>query len=90
MASKIAKVPELRCFLVQKQQEIANSQSVVMDGRDIGTYVLPLADVKIFLTASIYQRALRRYEELKEKWIRIKMKDHQEDIRSRDEADSQD
>lgn len=87
-ASQIAKVSEVRRFLVQKQQEIAKSRSVVMDGRDIGTHVLPGADVKIFLTASIDQRALRRYEELKEKGIEIKLEDLKEEIRVRDEADS--
>lgn len=87
-ASRIAKVPEIRLFLVQKQQEIAQNQSVVMDGRDIGTIVLPQADVKIFLTASIHQRAMRRYEELKEKGIDVKIEDLQKEIDDRDRADS--
>lgn len=87
-ASRIAKIPEVRHFLVKKQQEIARNQSVVMDGRDIGTIVLPHADVKIFLTASIQQRAMRRYEELRDKGINVNIEDLQKEIEARDKADS--
>lgn len=68
-ASAIAAMQGVREALVQKQQEIAEHQSVVMDGRDIGTSVLPNADVKVFLVASIEERARRRYTELKAKGL---------------------
>lgn len=66
-ASHVAAMPEVRAFLLQMQQDIAEQHSVVMDGRDIGTVVLPDADVKIFLTASAEERAKRRYRELKQR-----------------------
>ena len=66
-ASKVAAIPKVREFLFNLQQEMAKTHSVVMDGRDIGTVVLPNADVKIFLTASAEKRAERRYLELNEK-----------------------
>ncbi|MBR6760654.1 MAG: (d)CMP kinase [Oscillospiraceae bacterium] len=66
-ASAVSAIPEVRQFLFDLQQQLAAKQSVVMDGRDIGTVVLPNADVKIFLTASPEQRAYRRYLELQEK-----------------------
>ena len=62
--SKVAAIPAVRAFLLEMQREIAQEQSVIMDGRDIGTVVLPRADVKIFLTASVEDRARRRYQEL--------------------------
>lgn len=67
MASKSSAVPQVRVRLVQLQQELAASQNVVMDGRDIGTVVLPDAQVKIYLTASVEVRARRRFLELQEK-----------------------
>ncbi len=67
MASRISRIPEVRTKLVALQQEIARKQPVVMDGRDIGTVVLPDAECKIFLTASAAVRADRRYRELLEK-----------------------
>lgn len=66
-ASKVAAIPKVREFLFHLQQDMAKTHSVVMDGRDIGTVVLPNADVKIFLTASAEKRAERRYLELNEK-----------------------
>lgn len=66
-SSNVAVNPAVREKMVELQQKIAKENSVVMDGRDIGTHVLPNADVKIFLTASIEERAKRRYEELREK-----------------------
>ncbi|UZQ84486.1 (d)CMP kinase [Thermoclostridium stercorarium] len=66
-SSDVAVNPAVREKMVELQQKIAKENSVVMDGRDIGTHVLPNADVKIFLTASIEERAKRRYEELREK-----------------------
>lgn len=68
-ASNVAVVPAVRVKMVELQREIAKNNSVVMDGRDIGTNVLPNADVKIFLTATVEDRARRRYEELQEKGI---------------------
>ncbi len=66
-ASKVSAIPAVRAFLLETQQNLAKTQSVVMDGRDIGTVVLPDAEVKIFLTASAEKRAERRFLELKEK-----------------------
>lgn len=63
-ASRVAALPEVRAFLLEMQRDMARRHSVVMDGRDIGTVVLPEADVKIFLTAGVEERARRRYEEL--------------------------
>ncbi|NLX76980.1 MAG: (d)CMP kinase [Clostridiaceae bacterium] len=66
-SSDVAVIPAVREKMVELQRRIAENNSVIMDGRDIGTHVLPNADVKIFLTASIEDRTKRRYEELKEK-----------------------
>ncbi|PHS36578.1 MAG: cytidylate kinase [Alkaliphilus sp.] len=63
--SYIAKIPEVRNILVDRQKKIASNNNIVMDGRDIGTKVLPNANLKIFLTASVEERALRRYNEIK-------------------------
>ena len=63
-ASRVSAIPEVRAFLLDMQRDLARKHSVIMDGRDIGTVVLPEADVKIFLTASSADRARRRYEEL--------------------------
>ena len=66
-ASKVSAVPEVRAHLLDLQKKIANENNIIMDGRDIGSVVLPHADLKIFLTASAEERASRRYLELKEK-----------------------
>ncbi len=66
-ASRVSAIPAVRQFLFDLQQRLAREHSVVMDGRDIGTVVLPDADVKIFLTASPEKRAMRRFLELEEK-----------------------
>lgn len=63
-ASAVSAIPEVRTFLLELQRELARNHNVIMDGRDIGTVVLPHADVKIFLTASVEDRARRRYQEL--------------------------
>ena len=63
-ASRVSALPEVRCFLLDMQRSLAEQSRVIMDGRDIGTVVLPRADVKIFLTASVEDRARRRYQEL--------------------------
>lgn len=66
-ASKVSAIPAVRAFLFDLQQKIARENNVIMDGRDIGTVVLPNADLKIFLTASPEARADRRFKELKDK-----------------------
>ena len=66
-ASRTSAIPAVRAYLFETQQKIARENSVIMDGRDIGTVVLPDADVKIFLTASAEERANRRFKELSEK-----------------------
>lgn len=68
-ASRVSAIPEVRKYLFDLQQNLARENSVVMDGRDIGTVVLPNADVKIFLTASPEKRAMRRWLEMQEKNI---------------------
>ncbi len=65
--SHVAAVPEVRAFLLDMQRDMAEKNNVIMDGRDIGTVVLPDADVKIFLTASAEERAKRRFRELKQR-----------------------
>lgn len=88
-ASDVSAIPEAREKLVKMQQEIASDNNVVMDGRDIGTHVLPNAQVKIFLTASVYERAKRRYNELKEKGLLTKTYDELvKEIETRDYNDS--
>ena len=79
--------PKLRQCLSDMQQEIAQNNNIIMDGRDIGTVVLPNADVKIFLTASAEVRAQRRYKEMIEKGIDITYDDVLEDIKERDYYD---
>ena len=86
-ASAVSAVPRVRERLVQLQRELAESADVVMDGRDIGTVVLPDADLKIFLTASSRVRAERRYRELQEKGIEADLKTIQRDIEERDHGD---
>lgn len=86
-ASNVAKIEEVRKTLVKLQREIASKNSVIMDGRDIGTHVLPNADFKFFLTATPEERAKRRYLELKEKGYKDTLEEVQEDLNKRDEAD---
>lgn len=88
-ASKVGVVPKVRIKLVELQREIASRNSVVMDGRDIGTYVLPDAAVKIFLTATAEVRAKRRYDELIEKGNKdITYEEVLNDMKFRDANDS--
>lgn len=87
-ASRIATLPEVREKLVEIQRDIARESSVVMDGRDIGTHVLPNADVKIFLTASLKERANRRYAEYKVRDEHKTLDDVIAEIESRDRCDS--
>lgn len=86
-ASAIAVIPEVRLKLVDIQRELAKKQSVIMDGRDIGTYVLPDAELKIYLTASIEERARRRYIEQTEKGIECDIKAVEKEIAERDKND---
>ena len=87
MASRSAANPKVREKLLQLQRDIARDNDVIMDGRDIGTFVLPNADVKVYLTASVEERANRRYLELKEKGLEADMAKIEEDIRTRDFQD---
>lgn len=88
-ASDVATVPEVRLKLVDIQRDIAARNSVVMDGRDIGTYVLPDSDVKVYLTAPVDVRAERRYKELMEKGVNDKsLEEIKNEIILRDENDS--
>lgn len=87
-ASQVSAHPEVRAFLLQMQRRLAQEHSVVMDGRDIGTVVLPEADVKIYLTASPEQRAMRRWKELKARGQEADLSAIQEEIRQRDYADT--
>ncbi len=86
-ASDIAKIPEVRLKLVEIQRNIASKCNCIMDGRDIGTYVLPDADVKIYLTASVEERAKRRYAELTEKGIQTTPEEVLSDMKKRDAND---
>ena len=87
-ASDVSKIPEVRAFLLETQKQIAKKNSVIMDGRDIGTVILPNADVKIFLTASAECRAMRRYKELCERGQSVRYEDVLKEMNERDEQDS--
>lgn len=87
-ASNVSKIPEVRAFLLDTQRNIAESSSVIMDGRDIGTVILPNADVKIFLVSSFETRARRRVKELLEKGIDASYEDVLADMIARDKQDS--
>ncbi len=88
MTSAIAVYPKVREKLVNLQRQLAEKENLIMDGRDIGTCVLPNADVKIFLTASSATRAKRRFLELQEKGIECNIDEIEKDIIERDERDS--
>lgn len=88
-ASKVAVIKEVREKLVAMQREMAKFDNVIMDGRDISTHVLPNAQVKIFLTASVDARAKRRYGELREKGVDCNIDKIKSDIEFRDKNDSQ-
>ena len=87
-ASAVSAIPAVRRFLFDLQRDIANKNDVIMDGRDIGTVVLPYADVKIFLTASAEDRAKRRYDELISKGVETSYEDVLSDMIKRDYDDS--
>ena len=87
MASKTSAIPEVRKKLLELQRSLAGEKDVIMDGRDIGTNILPDADVKIYLTASVATRAKRRYDELKAKGISCDLESISRDIEERDNRD---
>jgi len=87
-ASAVSAVPEVRAFLLETQRKIARENSVVMDGRDIGTVIIPDAEVKIFMTASAEARAERRYLELKAKGEECTLESVLADVIERDTNDS--
>lgn len=87
-ASDVAVIPAVRIKLVELQRSLAQKENVIMDGRDIGTYVLPNAKVKIFLTASLEERARRRYEELQKKGDLSTFDEVKADMAYRDKNDS--
>ena len=87
MASVTSAIPEVRKKLLELQQNLAKTQNVIMDGRDIGTCVLPHADVKVYLTASDETRAKRRYQELQEKGEDCNLEEIAHDIEERDRRD---
>ena len=87
-ASAVSAIPEVRAFLLDLQRNMAKNDNVIMDGRDIGTVVLPDAKIKIFLTASAEKRAMRRYKENIEKGIDVSYEDVLKDVHERDYNDS--
>lgn len=88
-ASDVSAIPAVRKFLLNMQREFAERYNVIMDGRDIGTVVLPNADIKIFLTATDEDRAKRRYDELVLKGQDVPFEKVLSDMRERDRNDSQ-
>jgi len=86
--SKVAKIPELRLIMVKMQQEMARNKGVLMDGRDIGTTVLPDAKYKFFLTASAKERALRRFKEMLSKGQKVTLEEVEREILQRDYRDT--
>ncbi len=86
--SYIASYKKIRLHLVELQRKMSKNVSVVMDGRDIGSYVLPHADVKIFQVSSVETRAVRRYKENLEKGINCSIEEIEENLRKRDYIDS--
>ena len=87
-ASAVSAIPEVRAFLLDLQRNMAKSDNVIMDGRDIGTVVLPDAKIKIFLTASPEKRAMRRHKENIEKGIDSTYEEVLKDVNQRDYRDS--
>ncbi len=88
-ASDVSAIPQVRIKLVDLQRQLAKKDNVVMDGRDIGSYVLPDAEIKIYLTASVEDRAMRRYEELLLKGVEADYEKVKADIEYRDKNDSE-
>lgn len=88
MASAVSAKPPVRAFLLEMQRKLARENNVLMDGRDIGTVVLPNATLKFFVTATAEERANRRYKELIEKGMDVNYDDIYKDIQTRDYNDS--
>ncbi len=88
MASKLAAIPEVRAALMQRQRDFRQPPGLVADGRDMGSVVFPDAELKLFLTASLEERANRRYKQLKEKGFDISIDDLFREISARDERDA--
>ena len=88
LASKVSAIPAVREFLVDMQRDMAKKYDVIMDGRDIGTVILPDADLKIFLTADVNDRAQRRYEELRTKGMLKPFDEVLAEMKQRDEQDT--
>lgn len=86
-ASAVSSIPAVRAFLLEMQKSLARENSVVMDGRDIGTVIIPDADIKIFLTASDEKRAMRRTIELQQKGVDAKYENVLSDMIERDKQD---
>ena len=86
-ASDVSAMPCVRAYLLDMQRSMAASNNVIMDGRDIGTVVLPDADLKIFLTASAEARAMRRCKELRESGLQVSLEDVLREIEEREEPD---
>lgn len=86
--SYIAAIPEVRKLMVSLQRKISRNKNVVMDGRDVGTVIFPSANVKFYITASVEERAERRYKELKQKGYDAEVNDIKLQIEKRDYIDS--
>lgn len=87
-ASQVSAYPEVRAFLLEMQRDLARTHNVIMDGRDIGTVVLPQADLKVFLTASVEERARRRWAELAARGQEVDLATVREEIARRDYDDT--
>ncbi len=87
MVAEVAQIPAVRAAMLDLQRKMASTGGVVMDGRDIGTHVLPNADIKIFLTASIDERAKRRWREMTDKGFNVDINQLKADISCRDQKD---
>lgn len=88
LASSVSAIAEVRQYLVEMQRDMARRYNVIMDGRDIGTVILPDADLKIFLTADVEDRARRRYDELRGKGSSVSFDEVLADMLRRDEQDT--
>lgn len=86
--SDVAKIPQVREFLLEKQREIGKRSDVILDGRDVGTHIFPDAKYKFFLNASAQERGRRRYQELIDKGQSVALEEIIEDIKKRDHIDS--
>lgn len=87
--SQVAAIPEVREFAVAEQRRMGQQRGIVMDGRDIGTVVFPDAEVKIFMTADLHTRAIRRWKELREQHPDISLEEVKKNLQERDLMDTQ-